>query len=1055
MLNDYKRFADVLAGDVLSKLEGSHYDFSRFKSINKPSRSIILGSLSDASIKRNRSKTSVKNNSLAVKFLLNELSNSFEIIPSFSVFYRVFPTFEEQKKYHAENNQDNMSQFSRVWKRKEFKCDPIILDYQKNEYEIDLGDFIKEILDDDYLFTAKETDVISNFDDEKSFVDSLDLFKSGKIPNFDWKCKIYLNKSKLEQNNSDFDLVEIGMVNMTEEDKTYETFLFDCNLEIYLEDNELIPFVYSYDKDDEKETYESKLRTLNCHAFFDPENKINTMHYAKFEDIKKEPRTYYANFTPSFERLMSEDCIMDLEELYSLMDNFEKNSTCTPSNSKDFNNFKISKSNFLKGIICLKRNEKALKAFQLMNKSFLYNSKGKYDSWRIFQIVFIVSMIPEIVCKSDPRENCDLLHVMTGGGKSETYFGVVIFNAFYDRLIGKSFGVTALTKFPLRMLSIQQLQRISSLFMWAEEIRLDEKILGEPFSVSYYVGNQDNDDFPKDNGGIIEEIKNSEEPIPGRILSKCPICGEDVVLIYDEIKSLVMHECLGCERQFGLFFTDYEIYRVLPTLVISTVDKLAAISQQRRVKNLFGGKLDSCSEGHGYISKNSKCDVKGCDGENIPLDVNFNTGPSLIIQDEMHLVKEGFGTIDSHFETLYDTLSSEFSCEHYKYIVMSATVNGASKQIKELYDKEVRIFPSTLVNNDGEEFFFKDYEENGHIVHNRQIIGLKPNNIDNNSAIILSLRYVSEFIKSVEEDDGFASKMGIDKELLKDIVDSYKSILSYHLKVSDVHNTHNYVGRNINDSNLELYRIDPMTLTGDDSLNDIKSLISTVESFPGDIDDKLQLTSATNIVSHGVDIDNWNLMFFQGIPRSTSEYIQALSRVGRKYNGLIFLWFYPNRVRDLSFYQNFKEYHRILQYKVEKVPISRWAKLGFKQTFTSIFNAAILTYLSDYLEKPIYDIREIKKVLSDEKNRQLLIDFIKKVYVSDSDALGADYFRDNIEAEVDERIDYLNKYTGANTFLAEVLADCDRKYFKTQTGMRGIQDTVNVKRDLPISFKGK
>lgn len=33
MLNDYKRFADVLAGDVLSKLEGSHDDFSRFISI--------------------------------------------------------------------------------------------------------------------------------------------------------------------------------------------------------------------------------------------------------------------------------------------------------------------------------------------------------------------------------------------------------------------------------------------------------------------------------------------------------------------------------------------------------------------------------------------------------------------------------------------------------------------------------------------------------------------------------------------------------------------------------------------------------------------------------------------------------------------------------------------------------------------------------------------------------------------------------------------------------------------------------------------------------------
>lgn len=1054
MLADYKRFADVLAGDILSKLEGSHEDFSRIMSINKPSRSIILGSLSDVDLK-NRSKSSVRNNGLAVKFLINNLSDSFDIIPSFSVFYRVFPTFDEQKKFYSDNNFKNESEFARVWKRKEFSCDPITLDFENDEFEIDLNDFIKEILDDGSLFTAKEKDTIPDFSNQNTYEKSLNSYKSGKIPNFDWKCKIYLNKSKLIQNNQEFDLIEIGMVNLTNADKTYETFLFDCNLEIFLENNELIPFVYSYDKDDGKETYESKLRTLNCHAYFDPENKINTMHYAKFEDIKKEPRTSIGEFSPTFKLLMSDKCIECLEELYVLMDSFQKNSTCTLTNSNDFNNFEVAKSNFLEGISCLKRNKDALKAFQLMNKSFLYNSKGKYDSWRIFQIVFIVSMIPELIDKSNCREYCDLLHVMTGGGKSETYFGVVIFNAFYDRLIGKAFGLTALTKFPLRMLSIQQLQRISNLFMWAEEIRLEEKILGDPFTVAYYVGNQDNDDFPKTNETIVEEIKGTDDHIPGRILTKCPICGGDVVLTFDEVKSLVMHQCLDCDRKFGLYFTDYEIYRVLPTLVISTVDKLAAISQQRRVKNLFGGKLDSCSEGHGFISRNDVCDVKGCEGENINLNSEFNTGPSIIIQDEMHLVKEGFGTIDSHFETLYDALSTEFSDEHLKYVVMSATVNGASKQIKELYNKKVRIFPSPLVNNDGEEFFFKNYEENGHVVHNRQIIGLKPNNVDNNTAIILSLRYVSEFIKSVEEDKNFASKLGIDENLLKKIINSYKSILSYHLKVSDVHNTHNYVGRNINDSKFDLYRIDPMTLTGDNSLNEIKSLIATVENFPDDIDDKLQLTSATNIVSHGVDIDNWNLMFFQGIPRSTSEYIQALSRVGRKYNGLIFLWFYPNRVRDLSFYQNFNEYHKILQYKVEKVPISRWAKLGFKQTFTSIFNASILTYLSDCLETSIFNLKDVKKYLSDEKNRQLVVDFIKKVYISDCGALGADYFRDNIENEIDERIDYLNKYTGPEKFLAGVLADCDRKYYKTQSGMRGIQDTVNVKKDLPMAFKGK
>lgn len=213
------------------------------------------------------------------------------------------------------------------------------------------------------------------------------------------------------------------------------------------------------------------------------------------------------------------------------------------------------------------------------------------------------------------------------------------------------------------------------------------------------------------------------------------------------------------------------------------------------------------------------------------------------------------------------------------------------------------------------------------------------------------------------------------------------------------------------------------------------------------------INSATNIVSHGVDIDNWNLMFFQGIPRSTAEYIQALSRVGRKYHGLIFLWFYPNRVRDLSFYQNFNEYHDILQYKVEKVPIARWTKLGFKQTFTSIFTATILNFLSDYLGIEIKNIKEVNSILSDKNNREILINFIEKAYIVNSDVLGANYFRENIKSETSDRIEYLRNYTGPETFITNVLADCSNEYFKTQTGMRGIQSSVNVKRSLPKSFK--
>ena len=121
-------------------------------------------------------------------------------------------------------------------------------------------------------------------------------------------------------------------------------------------------------------------------------------------------------------------------------------------------------------------------------------------------------------------------HVHTGGGKTEAYLGCVIFSAFYDRLSGKPFGTTAIAKFPLRMLSIQQLQRIASLFILAEEVRKDNKIEGEPFSVAYFVGSTE--EFPRYTKPIIDKLKKAErekEEIRGKIVDVCPLCGGDVM----------------------------------------------------------------------------------------------------------------------------------------------------------------------------------------------------------------------------------------------------------------------------------------------------------------------------------------------------------------------------------------------------------------------------------------------------------------------------------------------------------------------------------------------
>ena len=78
-----------------------------------------------------------------------------------------------------------------------------------------------------------------------------------------------------------------------------------------------------------------------------------------------------------------------------------------------------------------------------------------------------------------------------------------------------------------------------------------------------------------------------------------------------------------------------------------------------------------------------------------------------------------------------------------------------------------------------------------------------------------------------------------------------------------------------------------------------------------------------------------------------------------------------------------------------------------------------------------------------DNNKKLLIDFIKQAYISDSEMLGSKYFDENIEKETLERIDYLKEYTGANkSFFPKALAENDNMYYKTQLGMRGIQDIV-------------
>ena len=602
---------------------------------------------------------------------------------------------------------------------------------------------------------------------------------------------------------------------------------------------------------------------------------------------------------------------------------------------------------------------------------------GKTGFWRPFQIAFLLMSLKGL---ADPtnveREEVDLIWFPTGGGKTEAYLGVIAFLLFLLRIRGDdSGGVKVLMRYTLRLLTAQQFERAATLFCSMEYIRKRRHDLGsQPFTIGLWVGSATSPNTRETAKNALSALKKNQKSNPF-ILRRCPWCAakygpvikkwdealagnkyktrsETAVIGYVRDKDLDTvvfqcpdHSCEFSKREGSSFLDDdsgnklpvclidEDLKNAPPHLLVATVDKFALLAWQPDLRQFFGRDKESGRQ--------------------------VSRPPSLIIQDELHLISGPLGSIVGAYETILDELCTDRTGDAIvrpKIIASTATISRAEQQVSHLYARDTTtLFPPSGFDANSSFFAEENRDENGQLRPGRMYVGVMAPahmSLQTTEARVFAnlLQWPNIPGLTAEERDPWWTLLCFFNSLRE--LGSASTLLiadarEYLRVISDRHNSCDH------DELLKIRSpfVEELTsrIYSDEIPEKLAQLSRSYIDMPENEADwdwekrPVDVCLASSIIEVGVDVPRLSLMTVVGQPKTTAQYIQVTSRIGRRSErpGLVFTLYGAGKSRDRSHYEKFKSYHQKVYSFVEPTSVTPFSIPAVERTLHALLVAFI------------------------------------------------------------------------------------------------------------------